>query len=76
MLGILWENVIVQIQRQLLFPKEEKKPFYIIYSMQKKGKSDVWYCVENGKFAGLVITINGPDKILLDYLAVAKNRRG
>ena len=61
---------------QSAFPASEKKPFSMIRSMQKKGKSDVWYCVENGKFAGLVITINGPDEILLDYLAVAKNRRG
>ena len=58
------------------FPKEEKKPFSMIRTMQKKGKTDVWYCEEAGKFAGLVITINGPDKILLDYLAVDIKRRG
>ena len=61
---------------QSAFPDSEKKPFSMIRTMWKKGKSDVWYCEENGTFAGLVITINGPDKILLDYLAVAKNRRG
>ncbi len=61
---------------QSAFPASEKKPFSMIRTMWKKGKSDVWYCEEDGKFAGLVITINGPEKILLDYLAVAKNRRG
>lgn len=61
---------------QSAFPAGEKKPFSMIQTMQKKGKSDVWYCEEDGKFAGLVITINGSDKILLDYLAVAKKRRG
>ncbi len=61
---------------QSAFPRCEKKPFSMIRSMKKKGKSDVWYCEEDGRFAGLVITINGPDKILLDYLAVAKKRRG
>ena len=61
---------------QSAFPANEKKPFSMIRSMQKKGKSDVWYCKINGKFAGLVITINGPEQILLDYLAVAKKRRG
>ena len=61
---------------QSAFPANEKKPFSMIRAMQKKGKTDVWYCEEDGRFAGLVITINGPDKILLDYLAVAKNRRG
>ena len=61
---------------QSAFPANEKKPFSMIRSMQKKGRSDVWYCEDDGKFAGLVITINGPEQILLDYLAVAKNRRG
>ena len=68
----------LQIYRlyQSAFPANEKKPFSMIRTMYKKGKSDVWYCVENRKFAGLVVTINGPEQILLDYLAVAKNRRG
>lgn len=58
------------------FPRSEKKPFSMILSMCKKGKSDAWYCEENGRFAGLVITINGADKILLDYLAVSAKMRG
>ena len=61
---------------QKAFPAGEKKPFSMIRSMYKKGKSDVWYCEEDGKFAGLVITINGPDKVLLDYLAVHGKCRG
>jgi len=61
---------------QSAFPSGEKKPFSMIRSMCKKGRSDVWYCERDGKFAGLVITINGPEQILLDYLAVAKKRRG
>lgn len=61
---------------QAAFPRSEKKPFSMILDMCKKGKSDAWYCENDGKFAGLVITINGPDKILLDYLAVSEKRRG
>lgn len=61
---------------QSAFPANEKKPFSMIRSMDKKGKSDVWYCEAEGRFAGLVITINGPEQILLDYLAVVKKRRG
>ena len=61
---------------QAAFPASEKKPFSMIVSMHKKGKSDVWYCEKDGKFAGLVITINGADKILIDYLAVWEKRRG
>ena len=61
---------------QTAFPANEKKPFSMICSMQKKGKTDIWYCEHNGKFSGVVITINGSDKILIDYLAVAKKYRG
>ena len=58
------------------FPKCERKPFSIIKSMAKRGKTDLWYFEDEGGFAGLCATINGPDNILLDYLAVAKERRG
>ncbi len=61
---------------QSAFPREEKKPFSMIRSMKKRGKTDVWYLEEQGKFVGLVVTINGPDKILLDYLAVDRKQRG
>ncbi len=69
-----WINIYRLYQEA--FPTSEKKPFSMIRSMRKKGKSDIWYCEEDGRFAGLVITINGQDKVLLDYLAVAKRRRG
>ena len=34
---------------QSAFPESEKKPFSMIRSMCKKGRSDVWYCEENGE---------------------------
>ena len=58
------------------FPAAERKPFAMIVSMYRKGKSDVWCLRRGDAFAGLAITINGPDVILLDYLAVAKRSRG
>ena len=58
------------------FPRYERKPFGVIYRMYKKSKSDVWYCSRGGSFAGLGITINGTDTVLLDYFAVAASRRG
>jgi len=61
---------------QSAFPRNEKKPFSMIRSMQKEGKTDVWYCEKDGKFVGMVVTINGPQQILLDYLAVEKKHRG
>ena len=57
------------------FPREERKPFGLILRMYKKGTTDVWCLKREGKFAGLGITINGPDLILLDYFAIEKKRR-
>lgn len=58
------------------FPASEKKPFSMIVKMYRKGTSDVWRFTRNGKFAGLIITINGSDHVLLDYLAVEEKQRG
>ncbi len=58
------------------FPLNERKPFFIIKSMQRTGKTDVWYLEKDGEFAGLVTTINGSDLILVDYLAIRKDKRG
>ena len=69
-----WAEVYVLYQKA--FPKSEKKPFSMILSMYRKGKTHVWRFERNGSFAGIIITINGGDTILLDYLAVAETRRG
>ena len=61
---------------QKAFPAEEKKPFRMILKMYRKGASHVWRFAREGKFAGLIITINGPEHILLDYLAVEESQRG
>ena len=58
------------------FPAAERKPVSIMLRMYRAGKSDIWYCTEDGRFLGLAVTINSPDLILLDYLAVAKACRG
>ena len=57
------------------FPRYERKPFKIIRRMQKEGRTDVWLAEMDGHFAGLAATINAPDVILLDYLAVHEKRR-
>ena len=58
------------------FPRCERKPFSIIRMMEERGKTDLWYFEDEGGFAGMCATINGKDNILIDYLAVAKKRRG
>lgn len=58
------------------FPKCERKPFSIIKAMAKSGKTDLLYFEDEKGFVGMCATINGSDAILIDYLAVAKKRRG
>ena len=58
------------------FPRCERKPFAIIRAMARSGRTDLYYFEKDGRFAGLCATINGPDTVLIDYLAVARKRRG
>ena len=57
------------------FPRYERKPFQIIRRMRREGRTDLWLAEQDGHFAGLAATINAPDVILLDYLAVHEKRR-
>lgn len=57
------------------FPRYERKSFAVIRRMRKEGRTDVWLAEQDGHFAGLAATINAPDVILLDYLAVHEKRR-
>ncbi len=58
------------------FPPTERKPFSIIRRMARQGRTDVWLCEADGRFAGLAATINSPSLILLDYFAVSDTLRG
>ena len=58
------------------FPAAERKPWWMIRKMHRAGKTDIWCIMHEESFAGLAITINGPDTILLDYFAVEKKCRG
>lgn len=57
------------------FPRSERKPFKMIRRMHRAGRTDVWLAELDGRFAGLGITINGSEIILLDYLAVHEKCR-
>ena len=58
------------------FPRCERKPFRMIISMWRRGKTDVWRCEWQGRFAGFATTINDEQLILLDYLAIEGGLRG
>lgn len=69
-----WAEVYFLYQRA--FPASEKKPFAIIRKMHRRGVTDIWRFTRNGRFAGIIITINGDNHVLLDYLAVDASQRG
>ena len=58
------------------FPASERKPFSVMLRKYREGKMDMWCLERGGRFQGLVITINSPTLILVDYLAVAEKARG
>ena len=58
------------------FPKYERKPFKVIVNTHKRGNADVWYIKNGNKFAGLAITLNTKDLVLLDYFAIDSRLRG
>lgn len=58
------------------FPPSERKPFSIICSMYRKGKTDLWCIRQNRRLAGFASTVNSPEIILLDYLATMPQQRG
>lgn len=69
-----WAEIYCLYQKA--FPKSEKKPFFMILRKFREGKTHIWRFTRNGSFAGIVITINGEQNILIDYLAVEENQRG
>ncbi len=58
------------------FPASERKPFSIIRRMEKNGTTDVWMIFSQKTFAGFATTINSPELVMLDYLAIEPGMRG
>lgn len=69
-----WIQIFILYHKS--FPATEKKPFSRILSTYRRGSADVWYLSYKGYFAGLAITINSKDTILLDYFAISDTMRG
>lgn len=59
------------------FPESEKKPFGIILDRRKLGTVEVLALIdEGGEFSGLAITAVNCELVLLDYFAIAPEKRG
>ncbi|MBQ8356072.1 MAG: GNAT family N-acetyltransferase [Oscillospiraceae bacterium] len=70
------ELALVFMLYRSAFPRCERKPFGRITGMVKEGRADLWTVRMDGRFAGFAATVNGPQVVLLDYLAVTKSQRG
>ena len=71
----VWDWLQMRILYLRAFPAQERKSFRLIRELNRKGKMDVWRVCRENRFAGLAITINSEDLILLDYLAVSPAAR-
>ena len=71
-----WELGYLYVLYLSAFPASERKPFGTIVHMAREGRADLWVIRKGGAFAGLAATVNAPDLVLLDYLAVSKKYRG
>jgi len=58
------------------FPRAERKPFATILKKYRRGCTDIWCICREGRFAGFAATMNSPDLIMLDYLAISQKHRG
>lgn len=61
---------------QSAFPAEERKPFSLIERKAAMGEQEILLVREEGKRAGLAITVLSDELVLLDYFAVAERFRG
>lgn len=75
-MNTLWQKIRVYRLYRAAFPAHERKPFSMILSMRKKGKTDIWCLEKDGRFVGFATTINGNGIVLIDYLAVSAKQRG
>ena len=57
------------------FPPEEKKPRSLMEELAEQGKMELLVIVEQGEFVGLAMNMLAETGALLDYFAIAKEKR-
>lgn len=68
-----WEN-IKEIYLEA-FPKQERKPYFMLRRSVKKGKAVVMTATEGGVLLGFTVLIPYKDIVMVDYLAVSSKIR-
>ncbi len=70
-----WEAIRTLYERA--FPASEKKPFPLMLQKEKEGSMEFLAILsESGDFCGFIINILHADLLLLDYFAIAEEKRG
>lgn len=57
------------------FPKEEQKPLSCMEQWAKEGKAELFAVVEDKEFIGLVMNMFSSSAVVLDYFAIAPEKR-
>ena len=57
------------------FPKQERKPYFMLRRSVKKGKAVVMTATEGGELLGFTVLIPYKDMVMVDYLAVSSKIR-
>ena len=58
------------------FPENEKKPWQLMLDKRREGFYDIFAVTGGNVFLGEALTVSYRDIVLLDYLAIAPERRG
>lgn len=58
------------------FPENEKKPWQLMLDKRREGYYDIYAITDGRDFLGEALTVSYRDIVLLDYLAIAPERRG
>lgn len=61
---------------RISFPKEERKPFWLILTGALRGNFELFSIEDSKRFKGLAITLKNNDLALLDYLAISPSEKG
>ena len=70
------EMTLVKTLYRSAFPKEERKPFWLIRKRAKQGSMEILTVSNDNCFAGLVITVLYRNLLLVDYFAISPEARG
>lgn len=73
------KNLLHWIQLYILyrrsFPRAERKPFLTILKKYRVEATDIWCILCEGRFLGFAATMNSPQMVMLDYLAILTSHR-